>query len=120
MKGEKADVSAIERQAHWQNVYQTKGERDVSWFEESPAISLELIRATGVGLDASIVDIGGGASRLVDALVGEGFHSVTDAHSIGEVLGRSFKLIEARPYDHETPSGVIQRFQFSRFQRDDT
>jgi hypothetical protein len=47
MKAEKADVSAVERQAHWQNVYQTKGERDVSWFEESPAISLELIRATG-------------------------------------------------------------------------
>ena len=70
-------MSAPGRQAHWQNVYRTKGERDVSWFEESPAISLDLIHATGVGLDAKIVDIGGGASRLVDALVGEGFTSVT-------------------------------------------
>src|SRR6185369_10715513 len=76
MKGEKADVSAVERQAHWQNVYQTKGEHDVSWFEETPAISLALIRATGVGAAASIIDIGGGASRLVDALVREGFHSI--------------------------------------------
>jgi SAM-dependent methyltransferase len=204
-------VSTVERQAHWQNVYQTKGERDVSWFEESPAISLALIQATGVGATASIIDIGGGASRLVDALLGEGFHRVTvldlsdkalttsrerlgehgkqvswivadvtkwqptevfdvwhdraafhfltepadraayaarvqkavrpgghviigtfaldgpercsglpvsrhDAASIGEVLGRSFKFVETRRHEHETPSGVIQRFQFSRFQ----
>ncbi len=65
-------MSTLERQTHWQNVYQ-----NVSWFQESPAISLDLIRATGVGADASIIDMGGGASRLVGVLVGEGFHSVT-------------------------------------------
>ena len=57
-------MKSIERHAHWQTVYQTKGEHDVSWFEESPAISLELIRATGVTTTAPIIDIGGGASRL--------------------------------------------------------
>ena len=162
--------------------------------------------------DASIIDIGGGASRLADALVAEGFHSVSvldvsekalatsrdrlgpraenvawivadvtawrpdksydlwhdraafhfltepadraayaecvrnavrpgghviigtfapdgpercsglpvvrhDAASIGEVLGPSFKLIESRRHDHLTPGGTVQRFQFSRFQR---
>lgn len=66
-------MSTIERQSHWQNVYQTKGERDVSWFQETPAISLDLIHATGVTTGASVVDIGGGASRLVDSLVDEGF-----------------------------------------------
>lgn len=70
-------MSTLERQAHWQGVYQTKGERDVSWFQESPAISLDLIRATGVGANASIVDIGGGASRLVDALLAGGFRSIS-------------------------------------------
>ncbi len=39
----------------------------MSWFESIPVVSLDLIRATRVGIDASIVDIGGGASRLVDA-----------------------------------------------------
>jgi hypothetical protein len=39
-------MKSIEGHAHWQTAYQTKGEHDVSWFEESPAISLELIRAT--------------------------------------------------------------------------
>lgn len=66
-------MSTLERQAHWQNVYQTKGDETVSWFQERPDISLDLIHATGVDAGASIIDIGGGASRLVDALVGEGF-----------------------------------------------
>jgi SAM-dependent methyltransferase len=70
-------MTALERQSHWQNVYQTKGERDVSWFQEVPTISLDLIRATGVGPNASIIDIGGGASRLVDALIAESFHSLS-------------------------------------------
>ena len=65
-------MSTLERQSHWQNVYQTKAERDVSWFQEIPAISLELIHATGA-TGALAIDIGGGASRLVDSLLDEGF-----------------------------------------------
>ena len=65
------------RQAHWENVYGTKGEKEVSWFQDSPAISLDLIDATGVAKGASILDIGGGASRLVDALLEQGFESLT-------------------------------------------
>ena len=65
------------RQAHWENVYATKDEHAVSWFEEKPNISLDLIRATGVQATASIIDIGGGASRLIDTLLDEGFKAVT-------------------------------------------
>lgn len=36
-----------QRQTHWQTVYRSKGEQNVSWFEESPAISLDVVRATG-------------------------------------------------------------------------
>ena len=53
---------------HWENVYTTKADDSVSWFEQSPALSLELIEATGIST-ASVIDIGGGASRLVDAIV---------------------------------------------------
>ena len=66
-----------DQQAHWDHVYVTKGERDVSWFQESPAVSLDLIAATGARPDAPIIDIGGGASRLVDALLDRGFADVT-------------------------------------------
>lgn len=205
-------MSTLERQAYWQNVYQTKDEQAVSWFQERPDISLDLIHATGVDASASIIDIGGGASRLVDALISEEFkvvavldlsekalatskarlgakaarvewivadvtkwqpsqnydvwhdraalHFLTDpkdraayvervlkavyvgghviigtfapdgpercsglpvvrhdAATLGKLLGPSFALAETRRHDHQTPSGVIQKFQFSRFQR---
>ena len=70
-------MSNIERHSHWQNIYQTNGERDVSWFQESPRISLDLIRETGAKTDAPIIDIGGGASRLVDTLLDAGFEQIT-------------------------------------------
>jgi len=66
-----------DRQTHWDNVYTTKTEKEVSWFEESPTISRDLIRSTRAGLDAPIIDIGGGASRLVDALIDNGFEALT-------------------------------------------
>jgi SAM-dependent methyltransferase len=70
-------MSAPERQAHWDNVYRTKREDEVSWFQASPTISLDLVHSTGIGRDASIIDIGGGASRLVDALLEEGFANLS-------------------------------------------
>ncbi len=70
-------MSDVSRKAHWENVYTTKGEKEVSWFQESPAPSLELIALAGLSADASIIDIGGGASRLVDALVDRNVRQVT-------------------------------------------
>ncbi|MBB4052629.1 SAM-dependent methyltransferase [Devosia subaequoris] len=61
-----------EREDHWQGVYSTKGEDEVSWFEESPAFSLGLLDAAGLRQEHALVDIGGGASRLVDALIARG------------------------------------------------
>lgn len=66
-----------DRQAHWENVYRTKAENEVSWFQETPAISLEMIEAAGVDTDSAIIDVGGGSSRLVDSLVGRGYRNVT-------------------------------------------
>jgi ubiquinone/menaquinone biosynthesis C-methylase UbiE len=65
------------RQAHWQNVYTKKGENEVSWFQENPAPSLELIAQIGATPASAIIDIGGGASRLVDNLIDRGFEDVT-------------------------------------------
>jgi 2-polyprenyl-3-methyl-5-hydroxy-6-metoxy-1,4-benzoquinol methylase len=70
-------MSDSNRSAHWENVYRTKGEREVSWFQETPSISLDLIRSAGAKRHSAVVDIGGGASRLVDALVDEGYEAVT-------------------------------------------
>lgn len=67
----------IDRQSHWQQVYTTKHENEVSWFQERPDISLAMIRAAGASPKAAIIDIGGGASRLVDALLNDGFRTLT-------------------------------------------
>jgi trans-aconitate methyltransferase len=64
-------------QAHWDHIYETKAGNELSWFQEHPAMSLDLIRATGAKPGAAMIDIGGGASRLVDALLDEGFHPLT-------------------------------------------
>jgi 2-polyprenyl-3-methyl-5-hydroxy-6-metoxy-1,4-benzoquinol methylase len=70
-------MSEFNRQAHWQNVYKEKGEYQVSWFQDRPAVSLELIEAIGAQANSGIIDIGGGASRLVDALLDRGYRDVT-------------------------------------------
>ena len=65
------------RQAHWEQVYTSKNENEVSWFQESPAPSLALITEIGATPISAVIDIGGGASRLVDHLIGHGFRDVT-------------------------------------------
>jgi SAM-dependent methyltransferase len=70
-------MNNVSRGAHWENVYATKGENEVSWFQETPAPSLELMDLAQLTPDSAIIDIGGGASRLVDRLVGRGFQNVT-------------------------------------------
>jgi len=70
-------MSEVNRKSHWENVYTGKGETEVSWFQENPAPSLELIASLGLPAEASIIDIGGGASRLVDILVERNLGKVT-------------------------------------------
>lgn len=62
---------------HWQGVYVGKAEDALTWFQDTPEISLDLIGRAGALPDARIIDIGGGASRLVDALLERGFSDLT-------------------------------------------
>lgn len=67
----------FDRKAHWQNIYKEKNPLEVSWYQKEPTLSLELIHDTGVSSDAPIIDIGGGASVLVDFLFKAGFGDLT-------------------------------------------
>jgi hypothetical protein len=58
-----------DRKAHWEEVYATKGETGVSWHQAEPRLSLELIRAVAPADGGRIIDVGGGASVLVDRLL---------------------------------------------------
>ena len=66
-----------DRSSHWDKVYATKGEAEVSWFQDSPSTSLAMIRAAAADGNAAIIDVGGGASRLVDALLQDGYRDLT-------------------------------------------
>lgn len=58
----------MDRKQHWEQLYARKPPLEVSWYQADPQSSLELIRASGVGQGARILDVGGGASLLVDRL----------------------------------------------------
>lgn len=62
----------MDRSTHWNTVYTTKGERDVSWFEAEPEVSLRLMDAAGLSPDTCVLDVGGGDSHLIDALIARG------------------------------------------------
>jgi 2-polyprenyl-3-methyl-5-hydroxy-6-metoxy-1,4-benzoquinol methylase len=67
----------MQSKEHWEKVYETKPTDTVSWFQEHAEQSLRLVRETGVPLSASIIDVGGGASTLVDDLLAAGYRSLT-------------------------------------------
>ncbi len=75
------------RKEHWEKVYSTKQPHEVSWTQELPKTSLDFVHSFNLPKTASIIDIGGGDSKLVDYLLDEGFENIT-------VLDISEKAIE--------------------------
>ena len=67
----------MESKAHWEHIYESKDVREVSWFQEHAAQSIELIKKTGVSLGAKIIDVGGGASTLVDDFLDRNYSDIT-------------------------------------------
>jgi SAM-dependent methyltransferase len=66
----------FDRKSHWEGVYRNKAVDEVSWFQPRAGISLEMIAAAGIP-NAAIIDMGAGASRLVDDLVAASYVDVT-------------------------------------------
>jgi ubiquinone/menaquinone biosynthesis C-methylase UbiE len=67
----------MDRQVHWESVYREKAATAVSWYRPHLEVSLELIERLAESKRAAILDIGGGASTLVDDLLGAGFEDVS-------------------------------------------
>ena len=84
-----------DRTTHWQTVYATKSESEVSWCQDSPAISLEMIRAATPDRSAAIIDIGGGASRLADALLHDRYRNLAVLDLSANALDTAKKRIGA-------------------------
>jgi hypothetical protein len=95
-----ADSGASQNEAerHWDAAYLSRGHAGVSWFQPAATVSVALIRHLAVPKEAAIIDIGGGASHLVDALVTDGFSDVTVLDISSVALGTlRERLDEAAP-----------------------
>ena len=86
----------MQSKAHWESVYSTKAATAVSWFQEHAELSLRLIRDAGVPLAASIIDVGGGASTLVDDLLAKGYENVTVLDLSGAALAAAKARLAGR------------------------
>jgi trans-aconitate methyltransferase len=67
----------LDRKKHWENIYQTKDLKDVSWYQPTPTTSLDFLKQFNVATTAKIIDIGGGDSFLVDHLLDLGYTDLT-------------------------------------------
>jgi 2-polyprenyl-3-methyl-5-hydroxy-6-metoxy-1,4-benzoquinol methylase len=70
-------MSADDEKTHWEKVYATKAPDQVSWYRPHLEISLSLIERAAGGVSASIIDVGGGESTLVDDLLARGYQNIT-------------------------------------------
>jgi len=80
-------MDTFDRKKHWENIYSTKKLNEVSWYQPTPETSLSFIKELNITKSASIIDIGGGDSFLVDNLLELGYQNIT-------VLDISKKAIE--------------------------
>ena len=79
----------MQNKEHWEKVYTTKAADNVSWFQPHAPMSMRLIHATGLGRDSAIIDVGGGASTLVDDLLDDGYRALTVLDLSGAALDES-------------------------------
>jgi SAM-dependent methyltransferase len=81
---------------HWEKVYTTKATDTVSWFQPHADFSVGLIKDTGVSRDASIIDVGGGASTLVDDLLANGYTNLSVLDLSAAALAAAQKRLGSR------------------------
>lgn len=89
-------MQVMDRREHWNRVYQTRAPDSVSWYQRRPDVSLDLIAASCIAKDAGIIDIGGGASVLVDRLLDLGYSKLAVLDVSGAALSVSRSRLGAR------------------------
>jgi SAM-dependent methyltransferase len=87
---------ATDRKEHWEQVYSTKGETGVSWYQREPRLSLELIRTVAPAAGGRIIDVGGGTSGLVDRLLDLSFEKIAVLDISETALGKARARLGAR------------------------
>jgi len=85
-----------EKKEHWEKVYRKKSPLEVSWYQADPTLSMSLIGGVALPMDAPIIDIGGGASRLVDELSDKGYTNISVLDISGSALAHAKQRLGSR------------------------
>ena len=88
----------LDRKKHWENIYQTKDLKDVSWYQPTPTTSLDFLKQFNISTTAKIIDIGGGDSFLVDHLLDLGYTDLT----VIDISASSLDRVKQRLGDRAT------------------
>jgi ubiquinone/menaquinone biosynthesis C-methylase UbiE len=78
---------------HWERIYHTKKTEELSWTQEVPRTSMDLIHQLPLSKTASVIDIGGGESKLADFLLEEGFENISVLDISDSALERAKKRL---------------------------
>jgi len=70
-------MSNFDLKKHWENIYSSKKNNEMSWFQEIPSTSISLFKMVNLSKDSSIIDVGGGDSFFVDYLLQQGYENIT-------------------------------------------
>lgn len=84
----------MDRKQHWENVYQTKTDQDVGWYQDNPETSLKLVEKYSTRKDSQIIDVGGGTSHLSRILMSMGYTNLTILDLSSHALKRSQSRIK--------------------------
>lgn len=82
----------MDRVAHWQQVYATRQSHQVAWYQVYPELSLAWIGKLITGRDEPLIDVGGGASTLVDHLLDDGYTNL----SVLDISANALAAVQAR------------------------
>lgn len=99
---------------HWEKIYATKQPHEVSWTQENPKTSLEFIHNFRLPKDASIIDVGGGESKLVDQLLAEGYTDITVLDISEHAIARARQRLGAKADGVKWIVADITQFQSDR------
>ena len=102
------------RRTHWDGIYQRTAPVDRSWYQDNPVLSLELITVAGVSRDAPMIDVGGGASVLVDWLIQAGYRDITVLDISAAALAASKNRLGDVAGNIQWPAVDITRYEPSR------
>jgi ubiquinone/menaquinone biosynthesis C-methylase UbiE len=112
------EPSTATSKEHWEHIYRTRQVDQVSWYQEHPESSLRLIRATGVPKTAKIIDVGGGASKLIGELIADGYSELTVLDLSAAGLDAAKNRLGARAPAVKWIEADITRFDFPPFEYD--